>query len=195
MTAAPIPPNAAPPPSGGKLLIELAPLVLFFGVYATYGIKPATGVLMVSTLASLAAAKFWLGHVTPMLIVTAVLVCFFGLLTFLLDDPSFIKMKPTAVNLLFAGVLGYGLASGRYFMKTVLGEALQMTDEGWHKLTVRWIGFFLVLAGLNEVIWRTMSEADWVKFKVFGILPLTIAFTLAQVRLMTRYAAPKSPVE
>ncbi len=179
-------------PSGAKLIIEMAPLVLFFGAYAVYGLKTATGVLMVASLVSLAAAWKWLGHVSSMLIVTAILVCFFGVLTFAFDDPSFIKMKPTAVNLLFAGILGFGLVTGRQFLKHVLGEALQLADEGWNKLTVRWIGFFTVMAAANEFIWRTMSEAAWVNFKVFGILPLTIVFTIAQVGLIQRYTLTKT---
>jgi intracellular septation protein len=179
--------------SCAKLVIEMAPLVVFFGAYAIYGLKTATGVLMVASLVSLVAAWKWLGHVSSMLIVTAGLVCFFGVLTFALDDPSFIKMKPTAVNLIFAGVLGFGLATGRQFLKHVLGEALQLSDTGWTKLTARWIGFFIVMAAANEFIWRTMSDSAWVNFKVFGILPLTILFTIAQMGLIQRYALAKTP--
>ena len=128
-----------------------------------------------------------MGHVTAMLIVTTAIVWLFGSLTFLLDDPSFIKMKPTAVNVLFAGALAVGLAMGRQPLKLVLGEAFHLTTEGWTKLTYRWMGFFIVLALLNEFIWRTMSESTWVSFKVFGILPLTILFTIAQVGLLKKH--------
>lgn len=178
-------------PSLAKFVIELAPLILFFATYAKYGIKPATGVLMVTTLASLAAARIMFGRVTPMLIVTTVIVLLFGALTFLLDDPSFIKMKPTVVNVLFAAVLGVGLATNRHFLKTVLGQAFDLTEEGWRKLTLRWIGFFLAMAVVNEVIWRTMSEQTWVNFKVFAILPLTAIFMLAQIGLIKRHEQPK----
>ncbi len=183
-------PQAAPPeeqPSLAKFLIDLAPLVLFFGAYAKFGIKPATAVLMAATLASLVAARVMFGRVTPMLMVTTVIVLLFGALTFLLDDPRFIKMKPTAVNLLFAGVLAIGLARNKPFLKTVLGQAFDLTDEGWRKLTMRWIGFFVVMAGLNELIWRTMSEPTWVNFKVLGIIPLTAVFMIAQVGLIKRH--------
>lgn len=183
-------PAAANDRPGMKLAIELGPLVVFFLVYAGFGIKAATGVLMIATVASLVAAKRLLGHITPMLITTTALVVVFGTLTFLLDDPRFIKMKPTAVNLLFAGALAFGLMTERPLLKLMLGEALQMTDEGWRKLTFRWIGFFLVMAVANEVVWRTMSETAWVNFKVFGILPLTVLFTLAQMGLITRHAIP-----
>jgi len=180
-------PEPAEQPSLAKFLIELAPLVLFFAAYAKFGIKPATAVLMVTTLASLAAARLVFGRVTPMLIVTTVIVLLFGALTFLLDDPRFIKMKPTVVNLLFAGVLTAGLMTNRPFLKTVLGQAFALTEEGWRKLTTRWIGFFVAMAGLNELIWRTMSEQTWVNFKVFAIIPLTAVFMIAQVGLIKKY--------
>ncbi len=191
-----------PKPSGMKTVIEMVPLLLFGLAYALYGIKTATGVLMVATVASLVASYFLLGHMTPMLIVTTVLVVGFGSLTFALDDPRFIKMKPTAVNVLFAAVLGYGLLSGRLFLKKLLGEALSLTAEGWRQLTIRWIAFFLFLALLNEFVWRTQSEIAWVNFKLFGILGLTFAFMIAQVGLLKRYSiepaptpTPKSPIE
>lgn len=181
-------PNGAPQPSGMKTVIEMVPLLLFGAAYALYGIKTATGVLMVATVVALAASYFLLGHMTPMLITTTALVVGFGSLTFLFDDPRFIKMKPTAVNILFAGVLGYGLLTGRLFLKKLLGEALELTAEGWRHLTIRWIAFFLFLAALNEVVWRTQSETAWVNFKLFGILGLTFVFMIAQVGLLKRFA-------
>ena len=123
--------------------------------------------------------------------VTAVLVVVFGGLTFWLDDPRFIKIKPTIINLLFAGVLFGGLLTGRPLLKLLFGEAFRLTEEGWRKLSVRWALFFLALAVLNEIVWRNFSEAAWVNFKVFGILPLTIVFAMAQIGLIKRYE-PKS---
>lgn len=175
------------PHSLAKFIIDLAPLIIFFGTYAKFGIKPATGVLMVATVVSLIAARLLFGRVTTMLMVTTGIVLLFGSLTFLLDDPSFIKMKPTAVNLLFAVALSVGLWLDRPFLKTMLGQAFNLTDLGWRKLTMRWIGFFVVMALLNEVIWRTMSEQAWVNFKVFAIIPLTAIFMIAQVGLLKRY--------
>jgi intracellular septation protein len=180
-------------PSGMKTLIEMVPLLLFGVAYALYGIKAATGVLMVATVASLVASQVLLGHMTPMLITTTALVVGFGSLTFLFDDPRFIKMKPTAVNILFAAVLAWGLMTGRLLLKKLLGEALQLTSEGWRQLTMRWIGFFLVLAALNEIVWRSMSETAWVNFKLFGILGLTFAFMIAQVGLIKRFTVPSGP--
>jgi intracellular septation protein len=170
-----------------KLLIDLGPLIAFFVAYARAGIFWATGVLMLATLAALIASWRLLGRVTAVPMLTAILVVVFGGLTFYLDDPSFIKLKPTIINLLFAGVLVAGLATGRPLLKVLLGEALRLTEVGWRKLTVRWAWFFFSLAVLNEVVWRNFSESAWVNFKVFGIVPLTILFAMAQIPLIKRY--------
>ena len=91
--------------------------------------------------------------------------------------------------MLFAGILGFGIVTGRPLLKMFMGEALRLTDEGWRQMTVRWAVFFLVMAGLNEIVWRNFSEATWVNFKVFGILPLTLVFAMAQVGLIKRHEA------
>lgn len=172
-----------------KLLIDLGPLVVFFLAYAKAGIFWATGALMAATIVALVLSRVLLGRFALAPAVTAVLVVVFGGLTFLLDDPSFIKIKPTIINLLFAGILGFGVVTGRPLLKMFMGEALRLTDEGWRKMTVRWVVFFLVMAVLNEIVWRNFSEAAWVNFKVFGILPLTIVFAMAQVGLIKRHEA------
>ncbi|MBX9591374.1 MAG: septation protein A [Hyphomonadaceae bacterium] len=179
----------AEPNSLLKLLIDLGPLLVFFLTYAKAGIFWATGVLMVATVAALIASRVLLGRFALAPAVTAVLVVVFGGLTFLLDDPRFIKMKPTIINLLFAGILGFGIATGRPLLKMLMGEALRLTDQGWHKMTVRWALFFVAMAVVNEIVWRNFSEAAWVNFKVFGILPLTLIFAMAQVGLIKRYEA------
>jgi len=175
-----------------KLLIELGPLIAFFAVYSRAGIYWATGVLMVATVLSLVASWQVFGRLLIMPVVTAVLVVVFGGLTFWLDDPRFIKVKPTIINLLFAGVLLAGLAMRRPLLKMLLGEAFNLTDEGWRKLSLRWVVFFLMLAVLNEAVWRNFSEAAWVNFKVFGILPLTLVFAMAQIGLIRRHEAKSS---
>lgn len=185
------PAKAVRPPENPvvKLLIDVGPLVVFFLTYAKAGIFWATGTLMAATLIALVLSRLLLGRFALAPAVTAVLVVVFGGLTFLLDDPSFIKIKPTIINLLFAGILGFGLVTGRPLLKMFMGEALRLTDEGWRKMTLRWVMFFLVMAVLNEVVWRNFSEAAWVNFKVFGILPLTIVFAMAQVGLIKRHEA------
>ena len=172
-----------------KLLIELGPLLVFFLVYSRAGIYWATGVLMVATVVSLIASWSLLGRLLAMPVVTAVLVVVFGGLTFLLDDPRFIMVKPTIINLGFAGILFGGLILRRPLLKMLFGEAFNLTEEGWRKLSLRWALFFLTLAGLNEVVWRNFSEATWVNFKVFGILPLTLVFAMAQIGLIKRHEA------
>lgn len=172
---------------GLKLLIELGPLLVFFLVYAKFGIFPATGVLIVATLLSLIASHMVLGAISMMPIVTAVIVTVFGGLTLWLNDATFIKMKPTIVNLLFASVLAAGLMLKRPFLKLLFGEAFNLTDAGWLKLTVRWILFFLFVAVLNEYVWRNYSESTWVNFKVFGILPLTMVFAASQVPMIHKH--------
>jgi intracellular septation protein len=172
-----------------KLLIELGPLIAFFLVYSRAGIYWATGVLMVATVVSLVASWKLFRRLLPMPVVTAVLVVVFGGLTFWLDDPRFIMIKPTIINLGFAGVLLAGLAMRRPLLKMLFGEAFNLTEEGWRKLSVRWALFFLTLALLNELVWRNFSEATWVNFKVFGILPLTVVFAMAQIGLIRRHEA------
>jgi intracellular septation protein len=180
-------PNKKPQSPLVKLLIDLGPLIAFFIAYGRAGIYWATGALMLATVAALIASWRLLGRVTAVPMVTAVLVVVFGGLTFYLDDPSFIKLKPTIINLLFAGVIVAGLATGRPLLKLLLGEAFRLTDEGWRKLSVRWAAFFFALAILNEIVWRNFSESAWVNFKVFGIVPLTILFAMAQIGLIKRY--------
>lgn len=179
-----------------KLLIDFGPLVVFFAVY--YGVERyrpeagiywATGVLMVATLAALIASRLLLGRFSVPPLVTAVLVVVFGALTIWLQDPRFIMIKPTIIYLLFAGVLAFGLVTRRPLLKLVMGEALQLKDEGWRKLTFRWLVFFAAMALFNEIVWRNFSQPVWVTFKAWGFLPLTLIFAVAQVGLIRRHEA------
>jgi intracellular septation protein len=187
-------PEAAHPAAKG--LIDFGPLIAFFLTYyfveryqPEAGIYWATGVLMAATVAALAASRLVLGRFSLPPLVTAALVVVFGGLTLWLQDPRFVMMKPTIINLIFAGVLTFGIVKGRPLLKLLMGEALKLTDIGWHKLTVRWIGFFLSMALLNEVVWRTFSQPTWVTFKVWIILPLTFLFAVAQIGLIKRHEA------
>jgi intracellular septation protein len=172
-----------------KLLIEFGPLAAFVIAYFTAGIFWATGVLMAASLVALVASRLCFGRLLPVPVVTAVLVVVFGSLTFLLDDPRFIKVKPTIINLLFAGILIFGLMTGRPLLKLLFGEAFKLNEEGWRKLSIRWAAFFVTLAVLNEIVWRNFSEAAWVNFKVFGILGISVVFGVAQVGLIKRHEA------
>lgn len=175
-----------------KMLIDLAPLVIFFVVYLAAGIYWATGVLMAASVVSMILSKVWLGHISATLMMTTVLVVGFGGLTLWLNDPRFIKMKPTMINLLFSVVLAGGLLMGRNLLQLLLGEAFKLTELGWRLLTYRWIGFFVALAILNEIVWRNFSEATWASFKVFGILPITVVFAMLQIGLIQRHSLEKA---
>ena len=171
-----------------KLALEMGPLVLFFFTNWKFGIFPATAVLMVAVTLALSVSYFVTRQLPLMPVVTAVFVLIFGGLTFYFDDDLFIKLKPTIVNLTFAAILFFGLRTRRLFIKLVLESALQLTERGWIILTRAWIGYFLVLAAINEIVWRTQSTDTWVTFKVFGIMPLTLLFSAATVPVMLRHA-------
>lgn len=170
-----------------KLAVELGPLLAFFIANARAGIFWGTGVFMVATAVSLFVSRALLGRIPTMPLVTGVFVLIFGGLTLWLQDDLFIKLKPTIVNSLFALILFGGLAFGKSLLKHVFGEVMRLTDEGWRQLTMRWGLFFIALAIVNEVVWRSFSTDFWVSFKVFGIMPLTMLFALSQVGLMKRH--------
>ncbi|MHA1164374.1 MAG: septation protein A [Alphaproteobacteria bacterium] len=171
-----------------RLALDLGPLLIFFGVNALYGIFAATGVFMVAIVAALVASRLLTGKFAKMPLVTAVLVLVFGGLTIYLQDETFIKIKPTIIYILFASVLMGGLAVKRIFLETVLGEAFQLSATGWRLLTYRWAGFFIFLAVANEAVWRSVSTDNWVSFKVFGLLPLTLLFAVMQTGFLQKHA-------
>ena len=170
-----------------KLVLDIGPLVLFFGANAQFGIYAATGAFMVAVLAALAVSYALTRHVAIMPVVTAIIVLVFGGLTIILHDELFIKLKPTIIYVLFGGVLLGGLAFGKSFIGILFDSVFDLTDEGWRKLTWRWGLFFLVLAFVNEVVWRNFSTDFWVSFKVFGVVPLTFLFGALQFPLLQKY--------
>lgn len=168
--------------------LDLAPLFIFFLLYRLTGdVLPATAALIPATLVSLGIIYLVEKRVAVMPLVSGVAVAIFGGLTLLLADELFIKMKPTFVNLLFASILLVGAYLKRPLLKYALSEALQMTEQGWMILSVRWGLFFIFLALLNEIIWRNFPTDFWVNFKVFGMFTLTMLFTLCQIPLIQKH--------
>jgi intracellular septation protein len=174
-----------------KLSLELGPLILFFVANARWGIFTATAVFMAAVLVALVASYKLLHRVPIMTVVSAVVVLVFGGLTLVLQNDVFIKVKPTIIYLLFFAVLLGGLAMGRPLLALVFDSVFDLTAEGWRKLTWRWALFFLALAVINEIVWRTQTTDTWLSFKVFGVVPLTFLFAASQYPLLTRYAAKK----
>lgn len=170
-----------------KLLVEIGPLVVFFVVNARADIFWGTGCFMAATVVSLIASRALFGKIPTMPLVSGFFVVVFGALTLYLQDDHFIKMKPTIVNTLFAVILLGGLLAGHSLLRHVFGEVFKLTEEGWRKLTIRWALFFLVLAVLNEIVWRSFSTDTWVSFKVFGIMPLTMLFAMSQIGLLKQH--------
>jgi intracellular septation protein len=142
---------------------------------------------MVAAAVALAVSWAMTRRIAIVPIVTLVFVIAFGGLTRVLADETFIKMKVSIVNALFGAILLGGLAFGRPLLKPVFGEAVHLDPQGWYKLTLRWGLFFFAVAAVNEAVWRNVSTDMWVNFKVFGILPLTMVFALAQIPLMQRH--------
>jgi len=196
-----------------KLALDIGPLLLFFvanskpalfqplvapllpaGIAGTEtdGIFVATAVFMVTVVIALAISYALTRHLPIMPLVTTAIVIVFGSLTLVLHEELFIKLKPTILYVLFAVILLAGLAFGKPLLGTVFDSAVHLTEEGWRKLTVRWVVFFFAMALLNEVVWRTQTTKFWVGFKSFGVLPLVFLFAAAQFPLMSKYAAPEA---
>ncbi len=172
-----------------KLVLDIGPLILFFAANAKFGIYAATGAFMVAVLIALAVSYAMTRHIAVMPVVTAVVVLIFGGLTLILHDELFIKLKPTIIYLLFGGALFGGLYFNKPLLGIVFDSVFNLTAEGWRKLTWRWALFFVFLAVVNEVVWRTQSTDFWVNFKLFGVVPLTFAFGALQYPLLMKYAA------
>ena len=178
-----------------KLATELGPLIVFFVANAKFNLFVATGAFMVAIVAAMIASYVVVRHVPMMAIVTAVIVLVFGTLTLVLHDETFIKIKPTIIYGLFAAILGGGLLFGRSFIAILFNQMFNLTPKGWRILTMRWALFFLGMAVLNEIIWRTQSTDFWVAFKAFGAVPLTMVFAISQMPVIKRYHLEPATLE
>ena len=173
-----------------KFVTDFGPLAIFLYIYYSSGkdLKAALVPFIISTLIALVIVWFFEKRIPMVPLFGGLLITFFGGLTIYFDNPIFIYVKPTIINILF----GLALLFGKYFttepiLKKILGNALNLNEEGWKIMTNRWMYFFFLLALLNEVVWRTQSEEFWVNFKVWGLLPITFIFTAFQVGLINKY--------
>lgn len=175
-----------------KLILDLGPLVAFLVVYLKFDLIYASAALVVATLIALVIGYSLTKKISYMQLVTAVLVVVFGGLTFYFKDPFYLKIKVSIINVLFGAALLMGLWYKKLFLKSMLGEALNLPDNAWRTLTLRWAMFFFALAVLNILVWF-YSEPLWVNFKVFGILGLTAFFALANAPYMAKHMIEEEP--
>ena len=170
-----------------KLLIDIGPLAVFFIFYTRSGLQASILPFMLATVIAVLFSYILEKKIPIMPTVGAGIILLFGGLTIYFDNDIFFKMKPTIINVLFAVILYGGILINKPLLKYLLGAALKLEEAGWKILTQRWIGFFIALAILNEIVWRTQSTDVWVNFKVFGILPITFIFTMTQFPLIKKY--------
>ena len=189
-----------------KLVLELGPIILFFVGYRL-AIVPdgateeerqlaqllfATAIFIPAILISLIASWVMTRHLPKMAVITAIVVVVFGGLTLWLRDGTFIKMKPTIIYLIFAGILGFGLMRGQSYLRYLMGEMMPLQEQGWMIFTRRFALFFLVLAVANEVVWRGFGTDMWVTFKTFALPVATFAFIFSQMGLFSKYAVEET---
>ena len=173
-----------------KFLTDFGPLVVFFYYYYDSGkdLKVAIPPFIIATIIALILVWVLEHKIPKMPLISGILITFFGGLTIYFDNPVFIYIKPTIINILFGTVLIFE----KYFtdepiLKKIMGKSVSLINEGWEVLKKRWMYFFFGLAILNEIVWRTQSEEFWVNFKVWGLLPITFIFTAFQIRLINKY--------
>jgi len=177
------------PGAGMRLAIDLGPLLVYLLIYwLSKDVMMSTGVFMGATLVAVIASWAIYRKVSALLLFSGVMVLGFGGLTLWLHDPKFIQMKPTAYYLLVAAILAFGLLTGRPTIKTVLGHAYPgLTDLGWTKLTRNWALFFVAMAIANELVWRSTSMSFWLGYKLWGAMPATLLFALANVPMLMKH--------
>lgn len=190
-----MPENKTPQPAPGfRMLVDFGPLAVFFLVNTLMGgpqlarVLAATAAFMVAIFVAMGLSLWKTRHISPMLWITGVLVLVFGGLTLWFHDATFIKVKPTIVYAMFAIVLIYGLITGKPLLQTLLESAYPgLSERGWRLLTVNWACFFVAMAILNEIVWRTQSWDFWVAFKLWGVVPMTMVFALLNIPMLMRH--------
>ena len=173
-----------------KFVTDFGPLLAFFIIYYRNDkdLVSAIPALIIATLIAICVIYLLEKRIPILPLMGAVLVCLFGGLTIFFDNPIFIYLKPTIINLIFAFALFFGkVVLNKNFLKKLFESSIKLEETGWDKLIIRWIGFFIFLAILNEAVWRTQTEEFWINFKVWGILPITFIFTAFQLPLIQKY--------
>ena len=173
-----------------KFATDFGPLLVFFIIYYRNDkdLVSAIPALIIATLIAICVIYMLEKRIPVLPLMGAILVCLFGGLTIFFDNPIFIYLKPTIINLIFAFALLFGkVVLNKNFLKKLFESSIKLEEAGWDKLIIRWIGFFIFLAILNETVWRTQTEEFWINFKVWGILPITFIFTAFQLPLIQKY--------
>lgn len=170
-----------------KLFVDYAPIVVFFITYWLADLFAATAAIIIATVIVLSISLIVERRIPIMPLVTGIIIVLFGGLTLWLNDETFIKMKPTIIQVIFGLILLGGLYTKHLFLEKLLGTSIKMEREGWEIFTRRFSFFFFSMALLNEFVWRTQSTDFWVNFKVFGILVLTIIFLVGQLKLLKKF--------
>ncbi len=173
-----------------KFLTDFGPLLIFFIIYYNSGknLRVAIPPLIIATILAVIIVWFVEKKIPYVPLLGGILISFFGGLTIYFDNPIFIYMKPTIINILFGIALFFGkFFSNEPVLKKILGKSIKLNDQGWKVLNVRWMYFFFCLAIINELVWRTQSEEFWVNFKVWGLLPITFVFAVFQVNIINKY--------
>jgi intracellular septation protein len=170
-----------------KLMIEFAPLAIFLAVSTHYAPRTSTAVFMAATVVSVVLMRRLYDQVAMMALITAATGIIAGTFTVILDDQSYIQMKPTIVSLVFAAILAGGLALDMPLFQKLLGQELHISNKGWSVITWLWLGYFIFIALLNEYLRREYSWDTWIWFKALGLMPITVAFALPQMLLLRRY--------
>ena len=173
-----------------KFVTDFGPLLAFFIIYYRNDkdLVSAIPALIIATLIAICVIYLLEKRIPILPLMGAILVCLFGGLTIFFDNPIFIYLKPTIINLIFAFALFFGkVVLNKNFLKKLFESSIKLEEAGWDKLIIRWVGFFIFLALLNEAVWRTQTEEFWINFKVWGILPITFVFTAFQLPLIQKY--------
>ena len=173
-----------------KFATDFGPLLAFFIIYYKNDkdLVSAIPALIIATLIAICVIYMLEKRIPVLPLMGAILVCLFGGLTIFFNNPIFIYLKPTIINLIFAFALFFGkVVLNKNFLKKLFESSIKLEEAGWDKLIIRWVGFFIFLAILNEAVWRTQTEEFWINFKVWGILPITFIFTAFQLPLIQKY--------